>query len=151
MGDTGRGIWLIVGAMLVYGVAFDFFNVAGALFIDRQAPASDRSAAQGLLMMMTKGVGASVGMIVAGWVVNRFCRWEISADGQRYFMGDWSTVWWIFAGYCVTCAGGVCGMLQDKRKRPKLPDRVEIRRCIYRLRRRMSASERRTPQQAHRM
>ncbi len=101
MGDTGRGIWLIVGAMLVYGVAFDFFNVAGALFIDRQAPASDRSAAQGLLMMMTKGVGASVGMIVAGWVVNRFCRWEISADGQRYFMGDWSTVWWIFAGYCM--------------------------------------------------
>ena len=101
MGDTGRGIWLIVGAMLVYGVAFDFFNVAGALFIDRQAPASDRSAAQGLLMMMTKGVGASVGMIVAGWVVNRFCRWEIAADGQRYFMGDWSTVWWIFAGYCM--------------------------------------------------
>ena len=40
-------------------------------------------------------------MIVAGWVVNRFYRWEISADGQRYFMGDWSTVWWIFAGYCM--------------------------------------------------
>ena len=100
MGDTGRGLWLIVAAMLVYGVAFNFFNVAGALFIDRQAPASDKNAAQGLLMMMTKGVGASVGMIVAGAVVNRFCHWEMSDDGHRYFMGDWSAAWWIFAGYC---------------------------------------------------
>ena len=104
MGDTGRGVWLIIGAMLVYGVAFDFFNVAGALFIDRQAPASDRNAAQGLLLMMTKGVGASVGMITAGAVVNRFCSWEMTAEGHRYFMGDWSTVWWIFTGYCLLVA-----------------------------------------------
>lgn len=104
MGDTGRGVWLIIGAMLVYGVAFNFFNVAGALFIDRQAPASDRNAAQGLLLMMTKGVGASVGMITAGAVVNRFCSWEMIAEGHRYFMGDWSTVWWIFTGYCLLVA-----------------------------------------------
>ena len=104
LGDTGRGLWLIIGAMLVYGIAFNFFNVAGALFIDRQAPASDKSAAQGLLMMMTKGVGASVGMLVAGAVVNRFCHWEMTADGQRCFMGDWSAAWWIFAIYCIVIA-----------------------------------------------
>lgn len=102
-GDTGSGLWLIVTGMLVYGVAFNFFNVAGALYVDMIAPASDKSAAQGLLMMMTKGVGASAGMLGAGAVVNTLCHWEV-VGGNRYFMGDWTTAWAIFAAYCALVA-----------------------------------------------
>lgn len=100
LGDTGSGMWLIITAMLVYGIGFDFFNIAGALFVDKQAPATDKSAAQGLWMMMTKGIGSSLGMVGAGAVVNAFCRWE-AVDGHRYFMGSWTTVWLIFAAYCL--------------------------------------------------
>lgn len=100
LGNTGSGMWLIVTAMLVYGIGFDFFNIAGALFVDKQAPATDKSAAQGLWMMMTKGIGASLGMIGAGAVVNTFCHWE-AVNGHRYFMGEWTTVWLIFAAYCL--------------------------------------------------
>lgn len=100
LGDTGSGLWLIVTAMLVYGIGFDFFNIAGALFVDRQAPATDKSAAQGLLMMMTKGIGSGLGMIGAGAVVNAFCHWE-EIGGHRYFMGSWTTVWLIFCAYCL--------------------------------------------------
>ncbi len=99
-GNTGSGMWLIVTAMLVYGIGFDFFNIAGALFVDKQAPATDKSAAQGLWMMMTKGIGSSLGMIGAGAVVNAFCHWE-EIDGYRYFMGSWTTVWLIFCAYCL--------------------------------------------------
>lgn len=100
LGDTGSGMWLIVTAMLVYGIGFDFFNIAGALFVDKQAPVTDKSAAQGLWMMMTKGIGSSLGMIGAGAVVNAFCYWE-EIDGYRYFMGSWTTVWLIFCVYCL--------------------------------------------------
>lgn len=100
LGDTGSGMWLIVTAMLVYGIGFDFFNIAGALFVDNQAPATDKCAAQGLWIMMTKGIGSSLGMIGAGAVVNAFCYWE-EIDGHRYFMGAWSSVWLIFSAYCL--------------------------------------------------
>lgn len=103
LGNTGSGLWLIVIAMIIYGVAFNFFNVAGALYLDKEAPEADKSAAQGLLMMMTKGIGASVGMIAAGAVVNTFCSWEM-VDGHRYFMGNWNTVWLIFAAYAAVIA-----------------------------------------------
>lgn len=100
LGDTGSGMWLIVTAMLVYGIGFDFFNIAGALFVDRQAPPTDKCAAQGLWMMMTKGIGSGLGMIGAGAVVNTFCRWQ-EIDGHRYFMGSWTTVWLLFGAYCL--------------------------------------------------
>lgn len=100
LGNTGSGMWLIVTAMLVYGIGFDFFNIAGALFVDTQAPSTDKSAAQGLWMMMTKGIGSSLGMIGAGAVVNAFCHWE-EIDGHRYFMGSWTSVWLIFSAYCL--------------------------------------------------
>lgn len=100
LGDTGSGMWLIVTAMLVYGIGFDFFHVAGALFVDRQAPPTDKSAAQGLWMMMTKGIGSSLGMIAAGAVVNTFCHWE-EIDSNRYFMGSWTSVWFVFCAYCL--------------------------------------------------
>ena len=83
---------LIVGSMIVYGVAFDFFNVSGALFVSKESPEKYQSSAQGLFMLMTNGIGATVGTQAAGLVVNHYCKNE-----GNYMTGDWSTVWLIFS------------------------------------------------------
>lgn len=103
-GNPGSGVWLIINSMVVYGVAFNFFNVAGALYVDRTAPDDRKGATQGLFMMATKGIGASAGMVAAGAVVNSFCQWEMT-DGQRYFAGNWTGAWLVFAAY--TAAVGI--------------------------------------------
>lgn len=113
LGNTGSGMWLIVAAMFVYGIGFDFFHIAGALFVDKQAPATDKSAAQGLWMMMTKGIGSSLGMLGAGAVVNAFCYWE-EIGGHRYFMGEWTTVWLIFSAYCLLVFLAFLFFFQDR-------------------------------------
>lgn len=87
---------LIVGSMIVYGVAFDFFNVSGALFVSKESPEKYQSSAQGLFMLMTNGIGATVGTQAAGLVVNHYCKNE-----GNYMTGDWSTVWLIFSAYAL--------------------------------------------------
>lgn len=89
LGNPGDGVWLFILSMIVYGVAFDFFNISGSLFVNREVPENMRSSAQGLFMLMTNGLGASVGVIAAQEVVNHFAT---SPQG-------WSTAWYIFAGY----------------------------------------------------
>lgn len=89
MGNPGSGVWLFILSMIVYGVAFDFYNISGSLFVDREVPHDMRSSVQGLFMLMTNGLGASIGVIAAQEVVNRFAT---SPEG-------WSTAWYIFAGY----------------------------------------------------
>lgn len=68
-GNPGNGVWLFIASMIIYGVAFDFFNISGSLFVDKTTDASIRSSAQGLFMMMTNGVGATVGALIAQAVV----------------------------------------------------------------------------------
>lgn len=97
-GDPGSGLWMLIASMIVYGVAFDFFNVSGALFVDQETDERVKSSAQGLFMLMTNGIGASVGTILAGMVVNHYCSWQVVGNGS-YMLGDWSTPWLIFAGY----------------------------------------------------
>ncbi len=104
LGNPGSGAWLLVLSMLVYGVAFDFFNVSGSLFVDKETPHHIRSSAQGLFMLMTNGIGATVGTLGAQWVVNQFTRWqEVVVNGQAksLMIGDWPSVWFIFAGYAL--------------------------------------------------
>ncbi len=96
IGDPGMpGVLLFILSMIVYGVAFDFFNVSGALFVSQEAPQKFQSSAQGLFMLMTNGIGATVGTQAAGLVVNHFC--HETENGT--LIGDWSTVWLIFAAY----------------------------------------------------
>lgn len=95
LGDPGNGVWMFVLSMIVYGVAFDFFNVSGALFVEKETDQSIQASAQGLFMLMTNGIGATVGTLMAGKVVDHFCKWN--ADG--YLLGDWQSTWMIFAGY----------------------------------------------------
>lgn len=104
LGDTGSGVWLLVLSMLVYGVAFDFFNVSGSLFVDKEAPHTVRASAQGLFMLMTNGIGATVGTLWAQWVVNRHCAWTevtVGSTTKSLLIGDWQSVWFIFAGYAL--------------------------------------------------
>lgn len=98
VGDPGMpGVLLFVLSMIVYGVAFDFFNISGSLFVDNEVPEGMRSSAQGLFMLMTNGLGASIGVIAAQEVVNHF------TANQTNFAG-WTTAWYIFAGYALVIA-----------------------------------------------
>jgi NHS family nucleoside permease-like MFS transporter len=96
---TFPGVILFFLSCIVYGVAFDFFNVSGGLYVDQECDASVRASAQGLFMLMTNGLGATIGTLSAGAVVNHYCTWT---DGV--LVGDWNTVWFIFAGYALVIA-----------------------------------------------
>ena len=90
------GVLLFVLSCIVYGVAFDFFNVSGGIFVDQECEPSVKASAQGLFMMMTNGIGATVGTLAAGEIVNKYCMWK---DG--FLLGDWQTCWFIFAGFAL--------------------------------------------------
>lgn len=96
LGNPGSGVWLFVLSCLVYGVAFDFFNISGSLFVNENTDKGIRSSAQGLFMLMTNGLGASIGTWAAGLVVNRFV-YDAAAP-------DWSMAWYIFAAYSFVVA-----------------------------------------------
>ena len=107
MGDTGAGVWMFVLSCIVYGVAFDFFNISGALFVDRHTSTDIRSSAQGLFMIMTNGLGATIGTLSAGAIVDHFCQWQdVAVNGETglYLIGDWSSAWYIFAGFALVVA-----------------------------------------------
>jgi len=85
-GNPGDGVWMLVLSMLVYGVAFDFFNISGSLYVDKETDPSIRSSAQGVFMIMTNGFGAFLGSYAAGEVVDIF---------------GWPHSWFIFASYAL--------------------------------------------------
>lgn len=89
--------------MIVYGVAFDFFNISGSLFVENNADHSMRSSAQGLFFLMTNGIGATVGTIGAQKIINVFTHSEQFGD-NFYTVGNWSACWFIFAGYALLVA-----------------------------------------------
>lgn len=96
LGNPSGGVWLFVLSCIIYGVAFDFFNVSGGLYVDSVTDKSNRSSAQGLFMICTNGLGATIGTLFAMWVVNSLVPVDGSPDMQ--LMG-WRTAWYIFAGY----------------------------------------------------
>jgi len=71
-GDPATGLWMILFSCIVYGMAFDFFNISGSLFVETNTNAKIRSSAQGLFMMMTNGFGAVIGSNVAGWIIDKY-------------------------------------------------------------------------------
>ncbi len=90
------GVLLFIMSCIVYGVAFDFFNVSGGIFVDQECAPSIKASAQGLFMMMTNGIGATIGTLVAGEVVNHYCSWQ-----GDYLLGEWQTCWFIFATFAL--------------------------------------------------
>lgn len=106
VGNPGfPGILLFVLSMIVYGVAFDFFNISGSLFVDNSTEPSLRSSAQGLFMLMTNGIGATIGTLAAQALVNSYTYPKV-VGSDTLTVGDWSSCWFIFAGYAFVV--GVC-------------------------------------------
>ena len=101
LGDPGPGVWMFVLSMIVYGIAFDFFNVSGSLYVDNETNKDIRSSAQGVFMMMTNGFGATIGMLVAQVVVNYYV---FSHEDLIHQLEGWRTSWFIFAGYALVVA-----------------------------------------------
>ena len=100
--ETTLGILALFASCLVYGVAFDFFNVSGAMFVQQEAPKAMQGSAQGLFMLMTNGIGASVGTWIAGKVVDHYCSWQGGHLLSRAeYTNGWQDTWFIFAGYAL--------------------------------------------------
>lgn len=97
------GVLLFILSCVVYGVAFDFFNISGSLYVNENTDKDIRSSAQGLFMLMTNGLGATVGTLAAGAVVDAVVfapQAAAAAAGVDFSVaGAWSNAWYIFAGY----------------------------------------------------
>lgn len=96
-GNPADGLWMIIFSCVVYGMAFDFFNISGSLFVETTTDSSIRSSGQGLFMMMTNGVGAFMGSKVSGYVIDKYFT---SAAGDR----QWHEIWLSFAIYAAVIA-----------------------------------------------
>ncbi|MDH6601563.1 NHS family xanthosine MFS transporter [Myroides gitamensis] len=94
LGDPGNGVWMFILSMIVYGIAFDFFNVSGSLYVDNETSEDIRSSAQGVFMMMTNGFGATIGMFLAQAVVNHYV---YSQEDLVLQVEGWRHSWIIFA------------------------------------------------------
>lgn len=106
------GVIFFILSCVVYGVAFDFFNISGSLYVDKQTDSSTRSSAQGLFMLMTNGVGATIGTLVAGQVVNHYV-YNPQVTDQ---ISGWETSWYIFAAYALVVAVAFWIVFRDDEK-----------------------------------
>ena len=112
MGNPGSGVWLFILSMIVYGMAFDFFNISGSLFVDKEVASNMRSSAQGLFMMMTNGFGATIGVLAAQAIVNHYCQYNATG----HLVGDWTSVWYIFAGFALIVAVAFALIFREAKK-----------------------------------
>jgi MFS transporter, NHS family, xanthosine permease len=95
-GNPIDGLWMIIASCIVYGMAFDFFNISGSLFIETTTDSKIRSSAQGLFMMMSNGFGAFFGGLISGKIIDTY----FTNNGTR----DWHAIWLAFAGYALIIA-----------------------------------------------
>ena len=105
-GDPGMpGVILFVLSCIVYGFAFDFFNISGALYVDQETEEAQRSSAQGLFMMMTNGLGATIGTLSAQAIVNKLVMAEeVTSQGPLAIWDGWKQAWYIFACFALVVA-----------------------------------------------
>ncbi|MCK7428459.1 nucleoside permease [Enterobacter chengduensis] len=92
---SATGFVLLMLSMIVYGCAFDFFNISGSVFVEQEVSADIRASAQGLFMTTVNGIGAYFGSVLSGMAVDYF-----SVDGVK----DWQTIWLVFAAYALALA-----------------------------------------------
>jgi NHS family xanthosine MFS transporter len=96
-GNPAELLWMIILSNIVYGMAFDFFNISGSLFVESQADPKIRASAQGLFMLMTNGIGAVLGSSLSGIVIDRYFT---GAGGELH----WHGIWLSFAAYSLVVA-----------------------------------------------
>ena len=107
-GNPGSGVWMFVLSCIVYGVAFDFFNISGSLYVNMKTDEKIRSSAQGLFMLMTNGIGATIGTLGAQEIVNKFV--------YNAAEPSWSTAWYIFAAYALVVGVLFMILFKDPKK-----------------------------------
>ena len=111
-GNPGSGVWMLILSMIVYGVAFDFFNISGSLYTNMRTSEKIQNSAQGLFMLMTNGIGATIGTLSAQAVVNHFV--------YNAAEPNWSAAWYAFASYALV----VAFLFMILFKEPKTNDKV---------------------------
>lgn len=112
-GNPGDGLWMIVVSCIVYGMAFDFFNISGSLFVETETSPKIRASAQGLFMMMTNGLGAFFGSKLSGWLIDTYFT---ESDGLR----NWHHIWLSFAIYSLIVAVLFSAMFRHKHVNSKV-------------------------------
>ncbi|WP_343626671.1 nucleoside permease [Flavobacterium lindanitolerans] len=112
-GDPVQGLWMIILSCIVYGMAFDFFNISGSLFVETTTDSKIRASAQGLFMMMTNGVGAYLGSVISGYAIDKYF-----THGETK---DWHSIWLSFALYALIISIAFAVMFKHKHK----PEDVE--------------------------
>lgn len=115
-GNPGDGLWMIIVSCIVYGMAFDFFNISGSLFVETSTDASIRSSAQGLFMMMTNGFGAIFGSITSGYIIEKYFT---TPEGK-----DWHNIWLTFAIYALIITIAFAVFFKHKHN-PKLAEAIK--------------------------
>ncbi len=112
-GNPGPGLWMLVLSMLVYGMAFDFFNISGSLFVEKETTPKIRASAQGLFVMMTNGWGVIIGGYAGGYVVDFFTQ-----AGEK----NWTSIWLTFAAYAIVIAVAFAAIFKYKHKAEAIGD-----------------------------
>ncbi len=121
-GDPAGGLWMIILSCVVYGMAFDFFNISGSLFVETTTDAKIRSSAQGLFMMMTNGFGAYLGSVVSGYIIDKY----FTIGGGK----NWNGIWLSFAGYALVVAILFAIFFRHKH-RPELTANVQVEPLVH--------------------
>jgi NHS family xanthosine MFS transporter len=116
-GNPAEGLWMIIVSCIIYGMAFDFFNISGSMFVDTQVQPEIRASAQGVFMMMTNGFGALFGSSISGIVI------------QKYFTNagnvkNWHGIWIAFAAYALVVAVLFALFFRHKHD-PKAVEKIE--------------------------
>lgn len=117
LGNPGDLVWLFILSMIVYGVAFDFFNVSGSLYVDQETDPALRSSAQGLFMIMTNGLGATIGTLSAGAVLDKLVFSQPAGSPQ---IDGWHESWLIFAAYSLAVAILFALIFKETKKNPAI-------------------------------
>jgi MFS transporter, NHS family, xanthosine permease len=105
-GDPGSGLWMIILSCIIYGMAFDFFNISGSLFVETQSDPGIRASAQGLFMMMTNGFGAFLGSRLSGIIIdNYYTLYKYDSVANKITSSfNWNGIWLTFAAYSLVVA-----------------------------------------------
>ncbi len=115
-GNPAENLWMIILSGIVYGMAFDFFNISGSLFVETNTDSNIRSSAQGLFMMMTNGFGAFLGAKISGVMIDSY----FTHSGNR----DWHNIWLSFAAYALVVAALFAIMFRGEKGNSELIHKI---------------------------
>lgn len=96
-GNPAGLLWMIILSCVIYGMAFDFYNISGSIYIETQTDPVNRASAQGLFMMMSNGIGAFLGSRISGVIIDNF----FTTEPGKF---NWHGIWLTFAAYSLIVA-----------------------------------------------